>query len=148
MVEIDWGALVAAVVGLITAFGAMVRYVQKRAVVGDKALLDLAETQGQVALLQEQNQNRGIVVDRLEERIVNLEHELAAERLRGLEFKREFEKANRRIHELEVDKATIQSANAVLERFLAMFSENFGRVIEAVMVPGQVQKLVESDGAG
>ena len=131
MLEIDWGALIAAIIGLIGAFVAMLRYVQKRAVAGDQAALDLKETQGQVALLQEQSQNRKKETERLSVRINDLEHELSEERLSGMETKRELDSAKRRIHELELDKVSVQSANAVLERFLAIFTENFSRVIEA-----------------
>jgi len=131
MLEIDWGALIAAIIGLVLAFTAMLRYVQKRAVAGDQAALDLKETQGQVNLLQEQSKNREETTDRLEIRINDLEHELAEERLRSLEFQKELNAAKRRIHELELDKATVQSANAILERFVSIFTENFGKVIEA-----------------
>ena len=135
MLEIDWTALVAAIIGLIGAFAAMIRYVQKRAVAGDQAVLDLKETQGKVALLEEQSKNRTDEIARLVVRTNDLEHDLAEERGRGIEIKEDLAAAKRRIHELELDKTAVQSANAVLERFLKIFTENFSRVIEAATSP-------------
>lgn len=153
--EIDVGAVFGAVVALMVALAGsisagykMVDYFRKRTERADSERTEFSKLQGQVTLLAEQLDRQMEKRRDFEQRISDFEVALEDEKRRGDRLRVDLDQAQARIHELEVDKAIVQSANETLERFVTMFTNSFGRVIEAALAPGDVVKLVESDGAG